>query len=71
MYQRTNKIVPPPKNNQKESCHAIVQECHHTKGILSTCENTLIKEDKSLVTSVSSKHEIVLEMWFHVSPRCN
>lgn len=37
--------------------------------ILRACENISRKQDKSLVTSVSSKHSIVLGMYFH-TPRC-
>ena len=37
-------------------------------GILSACEKTPEKQDKRLVTSVSSKHKIVLGTCFHVLP---
>lgn len=46
-------------------CQNKAQEWNHMRTIVSVYK----KKKKSFVTSVSSKHKIVLGMWFHVSPR--
>lgn len=51
-------------------CCDTVQEWSHVRMILSTCGNTPIKQDNSLVSSVSLRHGIVLGA-FSAPPRCS
>lgn len=45
-------------------CRNTVQERSCVRGILSSCEKTPRKQDKSPVTSVAPKHGIVFVMYF-------
>ena len=63
--------VTPRLEHQVLMCQNTVQEWGHMRRILSTCEKTPRKQDKKLVTSVSSKHGTVLGMRLHAPPRCS